>query len=209
MKSEEKNQKLKLGILASGGGTNLQSIIDACEAGTINAEVCVVISNNENAKALERARNHNIPAFRFARKSFGSKKELEGAMLACFKEHGAQLVCLAGYMHIVGTTLLEPYAGCMINIHPALLPSFPGLEGQKQAWEYGVKVSGCTVHFVDDKMDHGPIIGQIAVDVKEDDTAETLQKRILEQEHKLYPRCIQLIAENKVRIDGRRVSLSS
>lgn len=204
----EKTKKLQLGVLASGSGTNLQSIIDACEAGTINAEVCVVISDNENAKALERARNHNIPTFSFARKSFGSKKEFEGAMLKCLQEHGAQLVCLAGYMRIVGTTLLEPYAGCMINIHPALLPSFPGLEGQYQAWGYGVKVSGCTVHFVDDKMDHGPIIGQIAVDVKENDTAETLQKRILEQEHKLYPKCIQLIVEGKVRIDGRRVRIA-
>ena len=198
-------QKLKLGILASGSGTNLQSIIDACEAGTVDAQVCVVVSDNESAKALERARNKNIPAFSFSRKSFSSKNEFEGAMLACLKEHGVELVCLAGYMRIVGTTLLEPYTGHMINIHPALLPSFPGLEGQKQAWEYGVKVSGCTVHFVDDKMDNGPIIGQVAVEVKEGDTTEALQKRILEQEHKLYPRCIQLIAENRVRVDGRKV----
>lgn len=202
-------QKLKLGVLASGSGTNLQSIIDACEAGTIDAQVCVVVSDNENAKALERARNHNIPAFSFTRKSFGSKKEFEDAMLKCLEEHGTELVCLAGYMRIVGATLLEPYAGHMINIHPALLPSFPGLEGQNQAWEYGVKVSGCTVHFVDDKMDNGPIIGQIAVDVREGDTAETLQKRILEQEHKLYPHCIQLIAKSKVKIEGRKVKVSS
>lgn len=198
-------QKLKLGVLASGSGTNLQSIIDACEAGKLDARVCVVVSDREDAKALDRARNHDIPAFSVNRKSFGSKKEFETAILEKLEEHGTELVCLAGYMRIVGSTLLEPYAGHMINIHPALLPSFPGLEGQRQAWEYGVKVSGCTVHFVDDKMDHGPIIGQIAVEVKEDDTAETLQKRILEQEHKLYPKCIQLIVEGKVRINGRKV----
>ena len=202
-------EKLRLGILASGSGTNLQSIIDACEAGTVDAQVSVIVSDNENAKALERARNHSIPAFSFSRKSFGSKKEFEGAMLACLKEHDVKLVCLAGYMRIVGTTLLEPYTGHMINIHPALLPSFPGLEGQRQAWEYGVKVTGCTVHFVDGKMDNGPIIGQVAVEVKEDDSAESLQKRILGQEHKLYPKCIQLIAEGKVKVEGRKVKIST
>jgi len=201
-------KKLQLGILASGSGTNLQSIIDACEAGNVDAQVCVVVSDKEDAKALDRARNHNIPAFSFNRKSFESKKDFEAAMLKCLKDHGVELVCLAGYMRIVGKTLLEPYTDNMINIHPALLPAFPGLDGQSQAFEYGVKIAGCTVHFVDDKMDNGPIIGQVAVEVKEDDTVDTLQKRILEQEHVLYPRCIQLIAEGKVRIDGRRVRVA-
>lgn len=198
-------KKLQLGVLASGSGTNLQSIIDACESGAIDARVCVVVSDKEDAKALDRARNHDIPAFCFNRKSFASKKEFEASILEKFGEHGTELVCLAGYMRIVGGTLLQPYAGKMINIHPALLPAFPGLDGQRQAWEYGVKVAGCTVHFVDDKMDNGPIIGQIAVEVQENDTVDTLQKRILKQEHKLYPRCIQLIAEGKVRIEGRKV----
>jgi len=202
-------KKLQLGILASGSGTNLQSIIDACEAGNVDAQVCVVVSDKEDAKALDRARNHNIPAFSFNRKSFESKKDFEAAMLKCLKDHGVELVCLAGYMRIVGKTLLEPYTDNMINIHPALLPAFPGLDGQRQAWEYGAKVAGCTVHYVDDKMDNGPIIGQVAVEVKEDDTVDTLQKRILEQEHKLYPRCIQLIAQGKVKIEGRRVKISS
>jgi phosphoribosylglycinamide formyltransferase-1 len=199
--------KLKLGVLVSGSGTNLQAIVDACEAGEIAAAVAAVISDNPGVKALRRADDHNIPAFCFERKQFDSKKDYETAVLSALEKYGVDLVCLAGYMRIVGPTLLDRYRGRMINIHPALLPSFPGLEAQRQAWEYGVKVAGCTVHFVDELADHGPIIAQTAVEVTEGDTVETLQARILEQEHKLYPHAIGLIADKKVRIEGRRVEI--
>lgn len=205
----KRGSPLKLGVLVSGSGTNLQSIIDNCEAKKIDAQVSVVISDTPGVKALERAKNHNIPAKCIERKSFGSKKEYEQAILDTLNECGVELVCLAGYMRIVGSTLLEQYSGRMINIHPALLPSFPGLEGQKQAWEYGVKVSGCTVHFIDDLTDHGPIILQKAVELKEDDTVESLKERILKEEHKIYPEAIQLIAEDRIRIEGRRVRIST
>jgi phosphoribosylglycinamide formyltransferase-1 len=200
---------LKLGVLVSGSGTNLQSIIDNCKSGEINAQVSVVVSDTPGVKALERAQNHNIQAKCIERKSFGSKKEYEGAILDALNEAGVELVCLAGYMRIVGPTLLGAFNGRMINIHPALLPSFPGLEGQKQAWDYGVKIAGCTVHFVDELADHGPIIIQAAVDVKEDDTVETLKGRILKEEHRIYPQAIQLIAEDRIRVEGRRVYIST
>lgn len=198
---------LKLGVLVSGGGTNLQAIIDACEARAIDAKVAVVIGDTPGAKALERARNHGIPDLCFERKEFDSKNDYEDEIFNALEKHGVGLVCLAGYMRIVGPTLLDRYRGRMINIHPALLPSFPGLDAQRQAWEHGVKVAGCTVHFVDEIADHGPIIAQAAVEVAEDDTVETLRARILEQEHKLYPHVIGLIVEEKVRIEGRRVAI--
>lgn len=198
---------LKLGVLASGSGTNLQAIIEACENHVINARVSVVLSDVANAKALERARRHHIPAIHINRDEFPSKKEYEQNILTALNDHGVELLCLAGYMRIVGPTLLEPFRNRMINIHPALLPAFPGLEAQQQAWEYGVKVAGCTVHFVDEMTDHGPIIAQACVDVKEDDKPEDLRLRILAEEHRIYPQVIGWIADGKVRIDGRRVTV--
>ena len=197
--------KLRLGILASGRGSNLQSIMDAAAAGKIKAEVAAVISDNKDAFALERARKAGIPALHLNPKDFGSKDEYERAILKLLKEHGVQLVCLAGYMRIVGRVILEAFPNMVINIHPALLPAFPGLHGQQQAWDYGVKYSGCTVHFVDEGMDTGSIIIQAVVPVYDDDTADTLAARILEQEHRIYPEAIGLLAEGRLKLSGRKV----
>ena len=197
--------KLRLGVLASGRGSNLQSIMDAAAAGKIKAEVAAVISDNKDAFALERARKAGIPALHVNPKDFGSKDEYERAVLMLLKEHGVQLVCLAGYMRIVGRVILDAFPNMVINIHPALLPAFPGLHGQQQAWDYGVKYSGCTVHFVDEGMDTGSIIIQAVVPVYDDDTADTLAARILEQEHKIYPEAIGLLAEGRLKLSGRKV----
>lgn len=197
--------KLRLGVMASGRGSNLQSIMDAAAAGKIKAEVAVVFSDNKDAFALERARKAGIPALHLNPGDFGAKDEYEKAVLEILHEHGVQLVCLAGYMRIVGRVILDAFPNRVINIHPALLPSFPGLHGQQQAWEYGVKFSGCTVHFVDEGMDTGPIIIQAVVPVYDDDTVDTLADRILEQEHKIYPEAIGLIAEGRLKLNGRKV----
>lgn len=196
---------LNLGVLVSGRGSNLQAIIDTTEAGELPARVTVVISDKAEAYGLERARNHGIPAVHINPKDFADKTAYEAEIVRILKEHGVGLVCLAGYMRLVGSTLLAAFPERVINIHPALLPAFPGLHGQEQAFNYGVKVSGCTVHFVDVGMDTGPIILQVTVPVLEDDTADTLAARILEQEHRAYPRAIRLLAEGKVEIDGCQV----
>lgn len=197
--------KLRLGVLASGWGSNLQSIMDAAAAGKIKAEVAVVFSDNNDAFALERARKAGISARHLNPRNFGSKDECEKALLKLLNEHGVQLVCLAGYMRMVGKVILDAFPNMVINIHPALLPAFPGLCGQQQAWDYGVKFSGCTVHFVDEGMDTGPIIIQAVVPVYDDDTADSLAARILEQEHKIYPEAIGLIAEGRLKLNGRKV----
>jgi phosphoribosylglycinamide formyltransferase-1 len=197
----------KIGVLISGRGSNLQAIIDACEAGGVPAQVAVVISNKLDAYGLERAKKHGITTAVFDPKSFADKNTYELEIVKTLKKADVGLVCLAGYMRIVGPVLLEHYRGKMINIHPALLPSFPGLHAQKQALDYGVKVSGVTVHFVDEGCDTGPVILQAAVPVLEDDTEESLSGRILEQEHKLYPAAIKLFAEGKIKIEGRKVHL--
>jgi len=190
---------INVGVLISGRGSNLQAIIDACEKKQIPAKVVLVISNKTDAYGLERAQKHNTPTLVVSD---------EQAMVKALKEHKVDLVCLAGYMRIVGRTLLQEFSGKMINIHPALLPAFPGLHGQRQALEYGVKISGVTVHFVDEGCDTGPIILQAAVPVMENDTEESLSARILEQEHKIYPQAIKLFAEGKLRIEGRKVYIS-
>jgi len=200
---------IKLGVLVSGRGSNLQAIIDASERGEIPAQVVIVVSDNPEAYALERAKKHKIEAVVVESKDFKNKDEYEKRILKVLKDKKVDLVCLAGYMKIIGPILLNPYKGRMINIHPALLPSFPGLHVQKKALDYGVKVSGCTVHFVDEGTDTGPIIVQVAVPVLEHDTEETLSERILEQEHKIYPQAIKLFAEGKLKIEGRRVRISS
>jgi phosphoribosylglycinamide formyltransferase-1 len=196
---------LNLGILISGRGSNLQAIIDACEGGKIPAKVAVVISNNPDALGLERAKKHNIPTAVFNPQDFADKNTYELEIVKTLKQHDVGLVCLAGYMRIVGTVLLEHYPSKIINIHPSLLPAFPGLHAQRQALEHGVTVTGCTVHFVDDGCDTGPIIIQSAVPIKEKDTEETLSERILQQEHGIYPLAIEFIAKDKLKIEGRRV----
>lgn len=198
---------INVGVLASGSGTNLQAIIDATEKGEISAKVVVVISDVENAYCLERAKKHNIPAIFVNRKNFSSKDDYEREILKYLKNYNVDLVVLAGYMRIVGKIIIDEYRNKIMNIHPALLPSFPGLEAWCQAIEYGVKISGATVHFVDEGMDTGPIILQEAVPVFDNDTPEILHKRIQQVEHKIYPKAIQLFAEGKLKIEGRRVKI--
>jgi len=200
--------KLNLGVMASGTGSNLQAIIDACKDDTFPAQVSVVICDKEDALALEKAQNENIPAIKILRSKFKNKKEFETKIVEELNKHDVVLVCLAGFMRIVGKTLLDSFQNKIINIHPSLLPSFPGLNAQGQAFEYGVKVAGCTVHFVDDKVDHGPIIIQESVAVSDDDTRESLQKKILDKEHTIYPEAIRLYCENKLKISNRRVYIS-
>ena len=198
---------INLAVLASGNGSNLQSIIDACKTGQISATVKVVISDKQNAFALERAKKENIEAVFINPKDFPNKNTYELELLKILKKHNIDLVCLAGYMRFVGEVLLENYSGKIINIHPALLPAFPGLHAQKQAFDYGVKVAGATVHFVDDGCDTGPIILQATVPVLENDTEETLSARILKEEHKIYSEAIKLFALGKLKIEGRRVRI--
>lgn len=199
---------INVGVLISGRGSNLQAIIDASEKKKTPAKVVVVVSNRPDAYGLERAKKHNIPTAVFEPNNFPDKNTYELEIVKTLKEHKVDLLCLAGYMRIVGPVLLEHYQGRMMNIHPALLPSFPGLNVQKAAIDHGVKVSGATVHFVDEGCDTGPIIVQAAVPVLENDTEETLSARILEQEHRIYPEAIKLFAEGRLKIEGRRVRIS-
>lgn len=196
-----------LGVLASGRGSNLQAIIDAIQTGKIRARIGVVVSDKPNAKALDRAIEYGIPAICVDRKDFCSKAEFEDAVAAKLKKYNVELVILAGFMRILGSNFISRFSGSIMNIHPALLPAFPGLHAQQQAIDYGVRVAGCTVHFVDEGTDTGPIILQQAVPVMPDDTADKLAERILEIEHLLYPEAIALYCEGRLRLDGRKVTL--
>lgn len=206
MKSEK--AKKRLGILISGSGTNLQAIIDRSESGDLHAEVVCVISNKAEAFGLERARKHGIAAIHLDHRSCSGRGEYDAALVTTLQELHVDLVILAGFMRIVTPVLLDAFPNRVMNIHPALLPSFPGLDAQKQALEYGAKLSGCTVHFVDAGTDTGPIILQSAVPVLEDDTVASLSERIHHEEHKLYPAAIQLFAEGRLKVEGRRVLIS-
>jgi phosphoribosylglycinamide formyltransferase 1 len=199
--------RLVLGVFVSGGGTNLQAIIDACNSGAIDAVVGVVISNKADAYGLQRARDHGISAHyvkvgRYETPGFDSADAEQARLLS---EHGVGLVCLAGYMRKTGPRVLAAYPGAVMNIHPALLPSFPGAHGQQDASEYGAKIAGCTVHFADQEFDSGPIIIQAAVPVLDSDDGHSLAVRILEQEHRIYTQAIQWFAEGRLRIEGRTV----
>ncbi len=202
-------QPVRLGVLLSGRGSNLQAIIDAIEGGTVSAKIAVVLSNKQDAGGLERARKHDVPHVWLDPKPFGgrpdSREAYDRAMLDLLRKYEVDLVLLAGYMKIVTAVLITAYQNRMMNIHPSLLPSFPGLDVQKKVIEHGCKIAGCTVHFVTEGVDEGPIIIQAAVPVLEGDTAEALAARILEQEHNIYPRAIQLYAEGRLRVEGRRV----
>ncbi len=198
---------LRLGVLASGRGSNLQAIIDAIDQRRLNAVLAVVISNKADAPALERARRCGTPAIFLDPKATSGREAYDGAILECLRKHDVELVVLAGYMKIVTPILLDAYSNRMMNIHPSLLPSFPGLAAQRQALEWGVKMAGCTVHFVTEGVDAGPIIRQATVPVYEDDTEESLSARILLEEHRLYPEAIQLYAENRLLVEGRRVRI--
>ncbi|MHB8997867.1 MAG: phosphoribosylglycinamide formyltransferase [Armatimonadota bacterium] len=198
---------LKLGVMASGGGTNLQSIIDACQSGKCPAEVVVVLSDREDAFALERARRYGIPAVHIPVGKTGSQawEEAERQQVEALQDHGVQLVCLAGYMRINGPILLKAFERAVLNIHPALLPAFPGVHVQTKAADHGVKIAGTTVHFADPEFDTGPIIIQAAVPAFEGDDGDSLGLRILEQEHRIYPQAIKWFAEGRLQIEGRKV----
>lgn len=202
---------LRLGVLVSGRGTNLQAIIDAIEAGTVNAEIAVVISNKPGVPALERAKRHHVSTVFLDPKSVADapdpRQAYDEKLLETLQQYQVQLVVLAGYMKIVTAVLIDAYESRIMNIHPALLPSFPGLHAQRQALEHGVKVAGCTVHFVTEGMDTGPIILQQAVPVEEGDTAETLSERILKEEHGLLPQAIRLFAAGRLTVEGRTVHI--
>ncbi|MGE0642197.1 MAG: phosphoribosylglycinamide formyltransferase [Nitrospira sp.] len=203
---------LRLAVLASGRGSNLQAIIDAIETGQVQAQIVCVISNKRDAVALERARNHRLKDVFVDPKPFtgrpDSREAYDQAVLKILQQHEVELVLLAGYMKIVTAVLVDAYANRMMNIHPSLLPSFPGLDVQRKAMEWGCKLAGCTVHFVTEGVDEGPIIIQAAVPILGGDTAETLAERILVQEHKIYPRAVQLFAEGRLQVDGRRVCVA-
>ena len=197
---------VRIGVLASGRGSNFQAIVDAVESGFVkHARIVVLISDVEDAFALERARNHGIAGVFVNPKDFSRREEFDSRLVEELRKRDVDLVLLAGYMRIITPGFVKSFKNRIMNIHPALLPSFPGLHAQKQALEYGVKISGCTVHFVDEEVDHGPIILQSAVDVMDDDTEETLSKRILEQEHRIYPLAVKLYVEGKLSVEGRKV----
>ncbi len=199
-------KKVKIGVLVSGRGSNLQAIIDNIGKGGLSAEVAVVISDQAEAFALERARKHNIPAIHVSAKGYkGKREEYDAVLVQELRKWNVEIVCLAGFMRIITPVLIKAFPNRILNIHPALLPAFPGLHVQKAALEHGVKFSGCTVHFVDEDMDTGPVIIQAVVPILDNDTEDTLSARILKQEHTIYSRAIQLYAEGRLRIEGRRV----
>jgi phosphoribosylglycinamide formyltransferase-1 len=194
-------------VLLSGRGSNFVALAEACARGEVPAEIVLVLSDKPDAPGLERARERGIPTRAIPRKGLG-REEQERQMVAAIREAGASWVCLAGYMRILGPELVSAFPERILNIHPALLPAFPGLEAQHQAFEYGVKVSGCTVHLVDAGCDTGPIVVQRAVPVLDDDTPETLAARILEQEHRAYAEALRLLLTRPWRVEGRRVVFS-
>lgn len=198
---------LKIGVLASGRGSNFQSIIDAIDGGRLRASIEILITDNPSAFAIERAKKHNIKYLSIDPKAFSTKDEFFEKIGDELKARGVDLVVLAGFMRIVRKPLIDVYRNKIMNIHPAILPSFPGLHGQRQALQYGAKIAGCTVHFVDEGMDTGPIIIQAAVPVFPDDTEDSLSERILKFEHKIYPEAIRLFSEERLEIEGRTVKV--
>jgi len=197
---------MKIGVLVSGGGTNLQSLIDSATKGALGpATLAVVGANVPDCGGLGRAQAAGIPTFVVDHRQFAERALFDQALLGGLRLHDVELVVLAGFMRLLGADFLAAFAGRVINIHPALLPAFPGTHAQQQAFAYGVKIAGCTVHFVDAGVDSGPVIAQAAVSVRDDDTAESLRLRILEEEHKLLPAVVRAMAEGRVSVQGRRV----
>ena len=201
--------KLKIGVIASGRGSNLQAIIDNIKSGKLEAQINVVICDNVDAYALERARQAGIPAVSIVRADYPDKVAFEQAIIDCLKVYNVYLVVLAGFMRIISSEFIRQFPNRIINVHPALLPSFPGLHAQRQAVYYGAKISGCTVHFVDEGMDTGPIIMQKAVDVVDTDDEDTLSDKILVCEHEIYSKVLQLYAQGKIRVAGRKVIIEN
>ncbi|GBE06057.1 MAG TPA: phosphoribosylglycinamide formyltransferase [Nitrospirae bacterium] len=200
---------LTIGVLASGRGSNFQSIINSIDSGALRAEVAVLITDNPDAYAIERAKKHGIEAIILKPKDFADRDAYYLRIAGELKKRGVELVVLAGFMRVVGKPLIKEFQNRIMNIHPALLPSFPGLHGQKQAVDYGVKLSGCTVHFVDEDVDTGPVIIQAEVPVYDDDTEDSLSERILKQEHIIFPYAIRLFSEGRISVEGRKVILKT
>jgi phosphoribosylglycinamide formyltransferase-1 len=196
----------RLGVLISGRGSNLQAIIDAIAAGTLKAEIAIVISNVLDAQGLARAADAGIETRVLSHREYHSREAYDNALADALRNHGVDLVCLAGFMRLLGPAFIEAFPDSILNIHPSLLPAFPGLDAPRQALEHGVKITGATVHLVNAQLDAGPIVMQRAAPVHDDDTAETLAARILVEEHRLYPEAIQRVLDGGWRIDGRRFS---
>ena len=200
-------KKVNIGVLVSGSGTNLQSIIDNSEKGLLDADIKVVISNNPDSYALERSKKHNIPAVLIEQGDFKNREGFDRKMIEVLNSYSVELVAMAGFMRVLSPAFLKAFPMRVINIHPAILPSFPGLHSQERAFEYGVKFSGCSVHFADEGVDTGPIIIQAVVPVYDSDTDETLSARILKEEHRIYSQAIQFYAEGKLEVVGRKVRI--
>jgi phosphoribosylglycinamide formyltransferase-1 len=197
---------MRLAVFASGRGSNFQALLRASQEGRLPAaEFVLLFSDKADAPALDIAREHGVATASLSPKSFANRAAYEEAALGILRERRVEAICLAGYRRLVGETLLKAYPGRILNIHPALLPAFPGLHGQRDALEYGAKISGCTVHFVDSGVDTGPIIIQKAVEVRDDDTEESLSARILEKEHQAYPEAVDLLTRGRLALRGRRV----
>ena len=195
----------RVGVLISGRGSNLQAIIDAVAAEQLDAEIAIVISNRADAAGLERARAAGIETLVLPHKAYADRASYDLALASALKNHGVRLVCLAGFMRLLGPAFIDQFPEAVLNIHPSLLPAFPGLDAQRQAFEHGVTITGATVHLVTTDLDAGPIVMQAAVEVKEADTVETLSARILEQEHRIYPAAIAMVLSGGWCVDGRRV----
>jgi len=198
-------EELRIAVLASGRGSNFQAVQDEIEAGKIRARIVLLVSDKKNAPAIERAKLRGIETMYLNHAEFPDREAYDSAIASALKKRQVGLVLLAGFMRVVTAGLIRPFRNRIMNIHPALLPAFPGLHGQRDAIKYGVKLAGCTVHFVDEGVDTGPIIIQAAVPVYDDDTEDTLSARILKCEHRIYPKAVKMFAEGRIDVDGRKV----
>jgi phosphoribosylglycinamide formyltransferase-1 len=197
--------KKRIGVLLSGRGSNFVALADGVAAGRIpDAEIAIVLSNREGAAGIDKAKDRGIPTRVIPSKGL-EREPYDRQVVAVLHEHGVDLICLAGYMRLLSPYFVASFPNCILNIHPSLLPSFPGLESQRQALEYGVKIAGCTVHFVDENLDAGPIVLQAAIPVRDEDTEVTLSERILAEEHRIYSEAVRIVLEGKFKIAGRRV----
>jgi phosphoribosylglycinamide formyltransferase 1 len=194
----------RIAVLISGRGSNLQALIDAIADGRLDAEIAVVVSNRPDAHGLERARAAGIPAVAINHREYATRDAFEEVLVRELRARDVSLVCLAGFMRLLGRTFLDAFPNRILNIHPSLLPSFPGVDAQRQAWDHGARVAGATVHFVTGELDGGPIVRQSAIPVRDDDTPDTLAARILEEEHRIYPEAVGLVLDGGWTIDGRR-----
>jgi phosphoribosylglycinamide formyltransferase 1 len=199
----------RIGVLISGRGSNLQALIDAAAAGTLAARLAVVISNRQNAPGLDRARAAGIETLVLDHRQFASRDHFDAALAHALRDRGVSLVCLAGFMRLIGPPLLDAFPQAILNVHPSLLPAFPGIEAQRQALDYGVKVTGATVHLVTGELDGGPIVLQSAVPVRDDDTVDLLSARILIEEHRIYPEAVGIILSGRWRLVGRRIQATA